>query len=814
MSMPPSVLRRRRGLSAIAACALLSCVGCGEPAPPPPVAPTILATIYPTPTPLATATPIPQPTPDLVTLREEANRAAFIGDYVRAIALGQEMLKFAEGAAADARLKLGQWQLAAGDARAAVAVLQPLTAELDGNRGSELADAHVLLGRAYATIGDSRSAGAGYAAALAAGAVISPWLHLWLGDISLNAGELADAAAHYQRSLDGVPTVAQEFARREKLALAHQLAGDYSAAVKQYETILARAQLPAYRARITWELAQVLQASGQVGRAHQLMRALIEAAPKTPQALQAARALLNAGQAVDDLQYGIVAYHNGSHVAAREAFRRAIGRDPSRANDVRYWAALNYIKLGSVSDALRNLDQTIAANSASAPATIQALGEKAKILANAGNAAQAQAAFGQLIARATASLESSRTMLEVGQVFARYPALWAEAAQAYIAAADSQTGDQSLAAEGLIRAAAMYFRLGRHSDALTLVQRLRSAFDRAPQSLLGRLWEGKLRLILGDEAGGVQVLRDLASEAPDAFEGARAAELLLNPEQPPLSANVRAALGQADEAGAQEEAERWLRGWLGLDERADLRTLRADLAADPRFSRGSALWRLGFRVEAREEFDGLRLAFGRDALAQYQLALFFRQIGLYRASISAADALMRLSPAKGPSDLPTFIGKLLYPTYYAELVMKHAEEFGLDPLLLFALIRQESLFEPFAVSSAAANGLMQVIPSTGREIHAELGWPANYTTADLQKPYVSVRFGSYYLAKQRRFFNGDLYAALAAYNGGPGNALRWRERSAGDPDLFYMFITFDETQRYIRALAANYAIYHRLYGRP
>jgi soluble lytic murein transglycosylase len=271
-------------------------------------------------------------------------------------------------------------------------------------------------------------------------------------------------------------------------------------------------------------------------------------------------------------------------------------------------------------------------------------------------------------------------------------------------------------------------------------------------------------------------------------------------------------LDRADETSEQAEAERWLRRWLGLDDAVDVRALRDDLVADPRFLRGSVLWELGFQSEAREEFDGLRLAFGRDALAQYQLALFFRQIGLYRASISAADAVMRLSPAKGPADLPAFIGKLLYPVYYAELVTKHADEFGLDPLLIFALIRQESLFEPFAVSSAAANGLMQVIPSTGREIHAELGWPSSYTTADLQKPFVSVRFGSYYLAKQRRFFNGDLYTALAAYNGGPGNALRWRERSAGDPDLLYMFITFDETQRYIRALAANYAIYHRLYG--
>ena len=107
---------------------------------------------------------------------------------------------------------------------------------------------------------------------------------------------------------------------------------------------------------------------------------------------------------------------------------------------------------------------------------------------------------------------------------------------------------------------------------------------------------------------------------------------------------------------------------------------------------------------------------------------------------------------------------------------------------------------------------MQVIPSTGQEIHGDLNWPEGYTTADLQKPYVSVRFGTHYLNKQRRFFNGDLYAALAAYNGGAGNSLIWKERSAGDPDVFFASINFEETQRYIRTIAANYAIYHRLYG--
>jgi soluble lytic murein transglycosylase len=243
----------------------------------------------------------------------------------------------------------------------------------------------------------------------------------------------------------------------------------------------------------------------------------------------------------------------------------------------------------------------------------------------------------------------------------------------------------------------------------------------------------------------------------------------------------------------------------------NVRDVRNDIRNDDRFIRGNELWRLGFKAEAVDEFEALRLSLASDAAAQYQLALYFRDIGLYRQSIAAADTLMRISPAKTPSNLPAFIARLIYPAYYADLVLQHSNELGLDPLLVFSLIRQESLFEPFAESFAAANGLMQVIPTTGQEIQADLNWPPNYTTADLQKPYVSVRFGTHYLNKQRRFFNGDLYAALAAYNGGAGNSLIWKERSAGDPDVFFASINFEETQRYIRTIASNYAIYHRLY---
>jgi soluble lytic murein transglycosylase len=179
--------------------------------------------------------------------------------------------------------------------------------------------------------------------------------------------------------------------------------------------------------------------------------------------------------------------------------------------------------------------------------------------------------------------------------------------------------------------------------------------------------------------------------------------------------------------------------------------------------------------------------------------------------------LVRLVGARNIFEAPAFIAKLVYPIYYADLVAQQSNEFALDPLLVTGLIRQESLFEPFAVSGAAAYGLMQVIPPTGREINAALDWPPNYSDRDLTRPYVSLRFGTYYLSRQRDYLKGDLYAALAAYNGGPGMGLRWKERSGGDPDVFFTTMVLDgsgyrETQQYIRTVTANYAVYHRLYA--
>jgi soluble lytic murein transglycosylase len=107
---------------------------------------------------------------------------------------------------------------------------------------------------------------------------------------------------------------------------------------------------------------------------------------------------------------------------------------------------------------------------------------------------------------------------------------------------------------------------------------------------------------------------------------------------------------------------------------------------------------------------------------------------------------------------------------------------------------------------------MQVIPPTGQQIAAELGWPPGYDTADLYRPYVSLRFGTYYLAQQRDRFDDRIDVALAAYNGGPFRAERWLEAAGDDPDLFLELITIQEPRTYIKRIKEHLAVYRALYG--
>jgi soluble lytic murein transglycosylase len=155
------------------------------------------------------------------------------------------------------------------------------------------------------------------------------------------------------------------------------------------------------------------------------------------------------------------------------------------------------------------------------------------------------------------------------------------------------------------------------------------------------------------------------------------------------------------------------------------------------------------------------------------------------------------------------------PRAYDAIVRSAAERHGLDPNLLLAVMRVESVYQRRIVSYAGAVGLMQIMPRTGRHIAQELGLD-DYTTADLLEPRVNLSFAAWYLASLIDRFEGRLPLAIAAYNGGPHNVRRWLEEYGVNMplDAFLEKIPFEQTHRYVRRVLTHYAAYRAQEGLP
>jgi soluble lytic murein transglycosylase len=230
--------------------------------------------------------------------------------------------------------------------------------------------------------------------------------------------------------------------------------------------------------------------------------------------------------------------------------------------------------------------------------------------------------------------------------------------------------------------------------------------------------------------------------------------------------------------------------------------------------RASALQDVGLQPESIAEWNQARAAWSDDPVKLYLLARLAHDRGAPYIALKAAEDLADRSPEHGSGRVPEALRRLIFPTPYADLVLAQAQELGLDPLALYAMLRQESHFNPGARSGAGALGLAQVMPATAAGIAQNLQI-ADFQETDLFRPTVGVRFGAFYLARQLDAMQGSLPGALAAYNGGPGNAQRWAGGSnVADEDLFTEGIDYDETRGYVKLVYGYYGAYRRLYAAP
>jgi soluble lytic murein transglycosylase len=230
--------------------------------------------------------------------------------------------------------------------------------------------------------------------------------------------------------------------------------------------------------------------------------------------------------------------------------------------------------------------------------------------------------------------------------------------------------------------------------------------------------------------------------------------------------------------------------------------------ADSVVQRASLLGRLGLADESRREYD--RLVRNAESSPERMLAV----ANALRAQGMASQAIQlgRKALAKGaPADARTY--RLLYPVVHQDALLAEAEEQGLDPSFVAALIRQESMFNPAATSVAGARGLMQVMPDLGGRLAGSLGYPV-WDPVLLYQPDVSLQLGSFHLQELAVRYAEPSHI-LAAYNAGASRVERWAKRTGvDDPEVFAERIPFVETRGYVRVIYRNQELYRSLYEWP
>jgi len=200
--------------------------------------------------------------------------------------------------------------------------------------------------------------------------------------------------------------------------------------------------------------------------------------------------------------------------------------------------------------------------------------------------------------------------------------------------------------------------------------------------------------------------------------------------------------------------------------------------------------------------------------APAETAQLFTETGHYDRAIETMKKSVPSYFAVDIPNLPREYWEALFPRPFWNDLKRYSVANGLDPYLVASLIRQESEFNPLAVSRANAVGLMQLLPKTGKLVsHQEK--LKRYTASQLFTPAVNLQLGTHYFRGMVDHFGGSFAYALAAYNAGSDRVEEWLGQGKyRDEQEFVESIPFTETREYVQAILRNASVYRQLYGAP
>jgi soluble lytic murein transglycosylase len=341
--------------------------------------------------------------------------------------------------------------------------------------------------------------------------------------------------------------------------------------------------------------------------------------------------------------------------------------------------------------------------------------------------------------------------------------------------------------------------LRRRSDAADFLRQHLRLFPSAESASAALYFLGRLAEDAHDASAARTYYSEIAGQYPNQYYAMLA----------------RDRLAQTSSLASSPQVNEFLRS-IAFTERARVKDFTPASATAARIERAKLLQQAGLADWAEQELRFAAKAAAGAADQPYVIALQLASLlsskpdQSLRAIKSYAGGYLFLPLDSAPRQFWTFA----FPLPYRSEVETFSKQNGLDPFLVAALIRQESEFNPQAVSRTGARGLAQIQPATGKDLSRRLKL-TTYSAAGLFQPRMNLELGTYYLKSLLGSVGGREDAALAAYDAGLTHVRAWL--TWGDfrePAEFIETVPFTETHGYVQGVLRNADMYRRLYGAP
>ncbi len=540
------------------------------------------------------------------------------------------------------------------------------------------------------------------------------------------------------------------------------------------------------RPELLLELARVEQGLGNAAAAAGRLR---EVATRYP-ASNEAGSLLDAVAGGEGPSMALSATQRATILAAHGRPRDAVAV-LADASDPELLAKRAEIRLGSGDYAGAAMDYGAAIAQGGDPDRLGV--EQAKAYGRGGEPARAREIYRRLLDGAPARPRAAELAYLIADTFqdgaAQTPAL-ADSAAAWFRLLADRYPRAELARRGLLRLAQLRFARAQWAAADSLFREVLDKYPRSEDVRAARYWAARSALAAGRADEARELFAALLDATPPDYYGLLARRRMGGAGEAAAAALFAGGSATSGVIFRAEPADTLIPSG-GPGSRALARARALLLVGESRAAQGEIDEAVRLSGGSREEL--LRVA--RWALAR----------GYPESAFRVGSALL-----ESGGDLRT--ARLAYPAAFPGYVRLESLETGLPAALLWAIMRQESSFDPAVRSPVEAAGLLQLMPATARAEVARLGL-TGFEASDLDRPESNLHLGAAHLRELIQTLDGDRVAAIAAYNAGVALASRWRAfPEAADPEVFVERIPFRETRRYVKAVIANEARYQELYA--